>query len=342
MSVDCGGDPERFTRDEIRLEEANSCGAKAISRKKNEEDICAYNSLEIAGAPKKLIKWHPYPSLSMLKSRRRRTKAPRACGNRSAAAQICDGGFQLKTSFRVGELTRDSPEGVAELVGGLKHLWKQKEAGKVGEVELVHRAKLWSYPGHRNRRKSDRKKGAEEGSAEEIQQESEGNQRGRHVEERQRSSRRFVYGRQLVQAVEVRWWQEAGSATHLTLVRRKPEGRGGQRVVGADFGVGRRAAGSGTPGGSAETSTAHSDGFLVPYNAVKKLKIDILSKSGEIFDANLSKILRLIGATSGLYYSQYGVRSTLRARARKNCILGVLSERFCDFWGTFENRLGDL
>ncbi|KAJ7276811.1 hypothetical protein C8J57DRAFT_1223529 [Mycena rebaudengoi] len=48
----------------------------------------------------------------------------------------------------------------------------------------------------------------------------------------------------------------------------------------------------------------HSDSFLVPYNAVKKLKIDILGKSGEIFDANLSKILKLIGATSGLYYSR--------------------------------------
>jgi hypothetical protein len=31
----------------------------------------------------------------------------------------------------MGELTRDSSEGVAELVGGLKHFGKQKETGKV-------------------------------------------------------------------------------------------------------------------------------------------------------------------------------------------------------------------
>ncbi|KAJ7245749.1 hypothetical protein C8J57DRAFT_1679007 [Mycena rebaudengoi] len=195
MSVDCGGDTGRFIRDEIWLEEANSC---------DEE-------------------------------RRHREHAVADRRRRRFAARIATG-VSIEDEFSYGGAYKGLVRRCCRVGRGLKHFGKQKETGKVGEVELVHRAQLWSYQGQqstRNRRKSDRKKGTEEGSAEEIQQEREGNQqRGRHVEERQYGSRRLVYGRQLVQVAEVRWWQEAGHALCLDAGQHRAGQSGTRGVLG--------------------------------------------------------------------------------------------------------------
>ncbi|KAJ7232907.1 hypothetical protein C8J57DRAFT_1250260 [Mycena rebaudengoi] len=109
---------------------------RLVEKNAEKVDKCGYNSLEMRGASKET------GGPSLLPSS---VDSGATATENEGSESIGDRDFQLKTDFRVGGPTRDSSDGAAELVGGLKHLRKQKWTGNAGGVELARRAQLWSY-----------------------------------------------------------------------------------------------------------------------------------------------------------------------------------------------------